>query len=92
MDRRNDEQRTSYDHNNSRWPYGSGELKIGICVLKIVFILANSADPDEIPPHAAFHLGLHCMQKDLFTSMEMAKEWLYMWHVQKYVLHGSSVT
>ena len=26
------------------------------------FVLANSADPDEMPPYAAFHLGLHCLQ------------------------------
>ena len=29
---------------------------------KIVFILANIADPDEMPPYAAFHLGLHFCQ------------------------------
>ena len=28
--------------------------------LKIVFKLANSADPDEMPHYAAFHLGFHC--------------------------------
>ena len=28
-----------------------------------VLILANSADPDEMPPNAAFHLGLHCLPK-----------------------------
>ena len=28
--------------------------------LKISFVLANSADPDEMPHSAAFHLGLHC--------------------------------
>ena len=27
--------------------------------LKIVFILANSADPDEMLPYAAFHLDPH---------------------------------
>ena len=26
--------------------------------LKIVLILAKSADPDEMPPYAAFYLGL----------------------------------
>ena len=31
--------------------------------LKMVFILANSADPDEMPLYAAFHLGLHCLSK-----------------------------
>ena len=34
--------------------------------LKIVFTLANSADPDEMPPYAAFHLGLHCLPKAAF--------------------------
>ena len=27
--------------------------------LMIDFILANSANPDEMPPYAAFHLGLN---------------------------------
>ena len=30
--------------------------------LKIVFTLANSVDPDEMPQNVAFHLGLHCWQ------------------------------
>ena len=29
--------------------------------LKIIFVLENSADPDESPQHAAFHLGLKCL-------------------------------
>ena len=29
--------------------------------LKIDFVLANSADPDEMPHYVAFHLGLHCL-------------------------------
>ena len=31
--------------------------------LKIVFVLANSTDPDEMPHFAAFYLGLHCLPK-----------------------------
>ena len=31
--------------------------------LKIDSVLANSEDPDEMPPSAAFHLCLHCLQK-----------------------------
>ena len=27
------------------------------------FVLANSADPDEMPHDAAFQLGLLCLQK-----------------------------
>ena len=29
--------------------------------LMIDFVLAKSADPDEMPPYAAFHLVLHCL-------------------------------
>ena len=36
--------------------------------LKIVFILANSADPNEMPHHAAFHLGLQCLPKYRFMG------------------------
>ena len=27
--------------------------------LKFYFVVANSADPDEMPHYVAFHLGLH---------------------------------
>ena len=36
--------------------------------LKIDFILANSSDTDEMPHHAAFHLGLHCLPKYPFMG------------------------
>ena len=35
---------------------------------KIYFVLANSADPDEMPQYVAFHLGLHCLPMYLFVS------------------------
>ena len=41
--------------------------------LKIVFILANSADPDEMPLNVAFHLNLHFLSKFLFTSIQSEK-------------------
>ena len=31
--------------------------------MKIIFTLTNSVDPDEMQLNAAFHLGLHCLQK-----------------------------
>ena len=34
--------------------------------LKIVFILAYRADPDEMLTYAAFHLGMQCLPKYLF--------------------------
>ena len=40
---------------------------------RIVFILANSADPDEMPHNAAFHQGLHCLPKYLFTGIQNEK-------------------
>ena len=30
------------------------------------FVSVNSADPDETPHYAAFHLGLHCLSKFRF--------------------------
>ena len=38
--------------------------------LKIVLNLANSADPDEMSPYVAFHLGFHCLPKYLYTIMQ----------------------
>ena len=29
-------------------------------ILKIYFTMTNRADPDEMPHHAAFNMGLHC--------------------------------
>ena len=40
---------------------------------KIDFVLANSADPDEMQHYAAFHLGLHCLPKYLFTGFWSSK-------------------
>ena len=37
--------------------------KIEFLSMKIVLILANIVDPDEMPHYAAFHLGLHCLPK-----------------------------
>ena len=37
------------------------------------FHLANSAGPDEIPPYAAFHLGLQCFPKYLLTGIQNEK-------------------
>ena len=32
------------------------------------FFSATSVDPDEMQHNAAFHLGLHCLQKYLFSG------------------------
>ena len=49
-----------YDHRN----YNS---QIKSCLtLMLVFVLANSVDPDEMPQDVAFHLGLHCVPKNAF--------------------------
>ena len=50
--------------------------------LKIEFVLANSADPDELSYGAAFHLGLHCLPKYSFkgffwnNSSSVGAQWL----------------
>ena len=49
-------------------------VKRCISVPEIVFILANSADPDEMAPYVAFHVGLHCLPKFLFTSICIQNE------------------
>ena len=41
--------------------------------LKIDLILANSADPDEMPPDAAFHLGFHWLPKYPFGDFWSSK-------------------
>ena len=41
--------------------------------LKVVLILANSADPDEMQHYAAFHLGLPCLPKYLFRRFLYTK-------------------
>ena len=40
--------------------------KIVFFYLQIFFTFTNSVDPDEMQHYAAFHLGLHCLQKYLF--------------------------
>ena len=40
---------------------------------KVVLILANSADPDEMQHYAAFHLGFHCLPKYPFRVFQYTK-------------------
>ena len=42
--------------------------------LKIVFILANSADPDEMLPYMTFHLGLHFLPMHLFIGIQNERD------------------
>ena len=44
--------------------------------LSIVFALANSVDPDEMPQYAAFHLGLTvCQSRHIgVTSIQWVKD------------------
>ena len=48
------------------------KISVKLCssFLKILFILANSIDPDEMPPYASLHLGLHCLSKYLFITIQ----------------------
>ena len=44
--------------------------------LKVVLILANSADPDEMQHHAAFHLDRYCLPKDPFRGFSLTLQHL----------------
>ena len=37
----------------------------------VVFLLANNVDPDEMPHHAAFHLGLHCLSSTYLGVLDV---------------------
>ena len=41
--------------------------------LKIIFTFTNSVDHDEMQHNAAFHLGLHCLQKCSFKVFGIKK-------------------
>ena len=43
--------------------------------LKIVFVIANSVDTDEMPRYVAFHLDVRCLPKNALgvTSIERVK-------------------
>ena len=42
--------------------------KLVFLSLKVVIIPANSENPGEMQHYAAFHLGLHCLQKYPFLE------------------------
>ena len=48
--------------------------KILFLSLKIDFVLANSAYPDEMPHNVAFYLGLHCLPKYPFRGLRSIKD------------------
>ena len=48
-------------------------IKIAFLSMKIVFVLANSTDPDEMWHNAQFHLGQHCLSKYAFMSLSYTK-------------------
>ena len=49
--------------------------------LKLTLILANSADPDEMPPYAAFHLVfIFCKSTGLSVSSMKRVKVLLDWH------------
>ena len=44
------------------------QIKIVFNSPKIVFVLANSEDPDEMLHYVAFHLGFNCLSMHAFRS------------------------
>ena len=47
--------------------YNFQKIIVFFC-LKICFTFTNSVDLDKMQHNAAFHLGLHCLQKYLFRG------------------------
>ena len=41
--------------------------------LKVVFVLANSVDTDEMKQYAALHLDIHCLSKYPFKGFQYTK-------------------
>ena len=60
-----------FDTIKSRWPIVYidesqiliSKINIVFLSLKIDFVLANGANPDEMPTYVAFHLALHYLSK-----------------------------
>ena len=52
------------------WAFHNNDV---VMSLRIVFTLTKSVDPDEMQHYAAFHLGLHCLQKDSFRGFQNTK-------------------
>ena len=46
---------------------------ISVSMEGCVSVQANSAVPDEMPPYAAFHLGLHCLPNYMSTHIPNEK-------------------
>ena len=53
------------------------EKNIVFFCLETHFTITNSVDPDEMQHDAAFHLGLHCLQKYSFRSFPEYKEFTH---------------
>ena len=49
-------------------------------------IFANSEDPDEMPHHASFNLGLHCLPKYQFADIQKGELDDYKWEIFKWLL------
>ena len=55
--------------------YFNGSHKYDVFLsLKVVFILANSADTDEMQHHAVFYLSLHCLPKNPIRGFLFTKD------------------
>ena len=49
------------------------QIKMYLSPLNDVFILTNSANPDEMLHFLTFHLGLHCLLKYQFMGFQYTK-------------------
>ena len=44
------------------WCFKGSQVLIAVFTLKIIFVLANSVDPDLMSHYAAFNMDLLCLQ------------------------------
>ena len=52
---------------------GYNKRNIDLFLSKDFFTFTNSVDPDQMQHYAAFHLGLHCLQKYSFRGFRMQR-------------------
>ena len=58
------------------------QIKMYISVHSDCFILANSADPGEMPYNAAFNLGRHCLSNFTPLGVSRIQRILHVLHVK----------
>ena len=64
---------TLFKLRNVSYLLGHTVLKILYSFVYFFYTFTNRVDPDEMQHYAAFHLGLHCLQKYSFKGFVITK-------------------